>query len=248
MKTPAWAILAILVAVPSWAADNDSDQELPIETQLKNAHCGEQILASLGEWESRREWVQAAPTMDGARVFRTPTQKVGTWLEVTVFPDGRINTAKMSAEMYARVDWFADDCAPKIAVSTNKYDKKRMAKAFTDAELAKEIQENKSGLIYAWSPHMPLSIQGYELARKAAEKAKVRFIPVLDPYAEGRKVASDGGGKKGKAIESLDLLLRGMTIHFPSALVFHNGRITSRLLPGLAAGEGYDQFIKENTR
>ena len=48
-----------------------------------------------------------------------------------------------------------------------------------------------------------------------------------------------------KPVTSLELINRDMTIHFPSLIVFNNGKIASGTYLGIHEPQQYEQFIKE---
>ena len=91
---------------------------------------------------------------------------------------------RYSIEGFTKVTWQPRTCEQKVTRQSSHYDlSKPVSKEFSDAYLRKLVRENKAGLIYAWSPHMPLSVDFMKYAQRAAAKLGLKFFLVLDPAA-----------------------------------------------------------------
>jgi hypothetical protein len=206
--------------------------------QSKKAICHDQLNELLTKWGSSSQWVKRVPGDDGNAIFETPTQRIGFWIQVS-FPPNRHSpkAIQRSNNGEINVSWTEAECAPQMDVKLNdKAQGAVSADFFTDQMLETEIKNNKAGIIYGWSPMMPLSIIGYNEAKSVAKKMKLDFIPVLDPMVdlEAAKTAiNDYKIKEGiRKVGSVELLERGLNLHYPSILFFSQGKMVGSLLPG----------------
>lgn len=105
-----------------------------------------------------------------------------------------------------------------------------MAAGLDDARLTKLMAQHQSGLIYVWSPRMPLSVQGRSEARQAATNLGVKFIEAQDPFS--------GSIVPGTTVMRSEMLMElGVLNHFPTVAFFHHGKLRSTLLPGFERRE-----------
>ncbi len=122
--------------------------------------------------------------------------------------------------------------------------------SFTDADLRAAVERHPSGVaIYLWSPHMPLSVDGYSELREAAEARGLGVVPLL--FAESdldfaRREAARAGMPESAllTVASAELILRDAQLHAPSVVVFR-GRRASSVLPGYRNAEGYGRWLAE---
>jgi hypothetical protein len=124
-----------------------------------------------------------------------------------------------------------------------------MANAFSDEALRQVVRKNEKGVIFSWSPHMPLSIKAYFDLQTAAGRLGLKVFPVLD--ADADPVSSIEVVKKHqietsalRRMQSIELYQRGMAIHFPSILVFSGGKIRGDIIPGAKQEDLYETLIK----
>jgi hypothetical protein len=117
----------------------------------------------------------------------------------------------------------------------------KVPKDFTDKDLDQILKTSLSkktqGLIYVWSPHMPLSIRGVREAERIAKEKKLKLIILLDPYSN--LSAAQQISRKEKfpetylaRLESRKLLRKEMTVHFPSLIVFNKGGLAGEMRGG----------------
>lgn len=117
----------------------------------------------------------------------------------------------------------------------------KSSKDFTDQDLdhllKASLSKKTQGMIYVWSPHMPLSIRGVKEAENIAKTKKLKLIILLDPYSNLN--AAQQISKKEKfppsylvRLESRKLLRKEMTVHFPSLIVFNKGGLAGEMRGG----------------
>lgn len=120
--------------------------------------------------------------------------------------------------------------------------------ALTDADLRRAVGRHPGGLVvYVWSPHMPLSVDGYAPLREAAEARGLVVLPAL--FA-----GSDAGFAQREAeraampdsalrfLAATELILRDAQVHAPSVVVFQ-GVEASPVMPGYRNAEGYGRWL-----
>ena len=107
-------------------------------------------------------------------------------------------------------------------------------------------------MVYTWSPHMPLSVDGYATIRSATAELGLDLVPVLftgsDLEFARREAARAGIPEAGlREAASVELTLRNALVHAPTILVFPGTR-TPGLLPGYRTRAGYVAFLERFLR
>jgi len=134
-------------------------------------------------------------------------------------------------------------CTVHTAVHRRTFDSTASSRDFTDARLRELLARNTSGMIYVWSPRMPLSIQGIAEARAAANTLGIAFTAVVadaDP-AELRDVDSS----LTHSLASLELVYRNATIHYPTATFYRDGAVMGFAVPGYKRRETYAVLARQ---
>jgi hypothetical protein len=93
------------------------------------------------------------------------------------------------------------------------------------------------GLVYLWSPTLPLSVAGIADVRVVAQEMALPLYVFADPYADPslvKRMVDDGTVKAEDATpgDTLSFQLLGATQHFPALLVFNDQRFTSMAYVG----------------
>ena len=106
--------------------------------------------------------------------------------------------------------------------------------AFTDELLMEILAEDDRLVVYLWSPHLPLSVEGYHEIVQAASSLGVPFVAVSDATADSEFVqrVADAQGipdQSRRPIRSVELLFRDLAVHTPSVVVFSKGYVSSPL-------------------
>jgi hypothetical protein len=224
------------------------------DEHLVGAPCAREAGELLDEWETDRRWAREASASEIEEIHKTPTRAPGVWLETRVsMPHRQIEALRVTAETTTVVSWQGPDCEPRLGVVDRVYNPARMREAFTDRQLARLLEGGGSGIIFAWSPHMPISLRALPQIQRAARELGLPLTVVVDPRAD-RALVARAAGRAGmprdwlRPLEATELLQRGMTLHFPAMLVYSGGRITSPLNPGFERASSYATFIREHAR
>lgn len=112
---------------------------------------------------------------------------------------------------------------------------------FTDESLRVLLEHSAhnqtAGVIYTWSPRMPISIMGVKDMVKIVEDLDLEMTVVLDPNisdeeADSAQYAAIHDLKISSRAQSLDLYKMGIRVHYPALIVYKNGEIRDYIRPG----------------
>jgi hypothetical protein len=221
-----------------------------IPTDLGPLPCKAEILKTLAEAKVTGEWVRFAEPSAGARTYRSPTSSFGTWVEIQRTDRSVASLTQFSPTGIQQHVWDASAPKCKATLQTKKFKPFSAAErqeVFTDEDLAQALATKKKGLIYVWSPSFEFSVQTYPNFKKAAAALGLETIIVMDPQASAPMLAKMEktyrdvpGGKKN---ESIELINRGVGVHYPTVLPFVNGKLSNRYLRGAFSTEQYTASI-----
>lgn len=121
---------------------------------------------------------------------------------------------------------------------------------FTDDDLQQTLRRLDTGVIFLWSPHMPLSVSGYDSISAAADRLGLPLVPLLDPMADAGYAATTATAAgipevALRPLASIELTFRNLTTHAPSIQLFAGGRLLDAMLPGYRDAEYYGDYIAE---
>ncbi len=123
---------------------------------------------------------------------------------------------------------------------------------FTDVDLKNYLQKNASGIIYVFSPRMPLSLLGLEEARGTALSHGVSFLALLDPMETNSQSSKDPRYNHIPILASKELIRRNATQHFPAKLFYKDQKLTGSFNPGYETpdilGSNLKKFLTSKTR
>lgn len=243
MRRLGLSLLWIVGSLPfgAWAQSQDA--------LLDGRKCRKQALEVLDTWEPERFWKKfLAP--DSKVVHRTPTRKIGTWIEMRFLEDGGLELIRLSPTSNVRIAWEPRRCAPKLSSAALPRDEKRLQGTFDDPYFESIAASNPAGVLYVWSPHMPYSLKGWEPVRTAAKKLGLPLFPVLDPHASALLLSEMPPEfnllkATSRRLESWELIQRGVGQHFPTTVLFSRGRVVGPVFPGVKSEGQYVEFFKE---
>ena len=242
-----WLICCLLCFAQSGFA---IDEQWFHDNLLQSHNCKNAIMAELAQWQTQHQWRRYAKNRFSDDIYRSPTQRIGYWIEVQRRQHGQIKILRVTPE---QIDTLKFNSRCEVAKKTVKrnLDQQKMAVAFTDLDLENFIDSNpEGGLILAWSPNMPLSQQMIVNTRKVAEKNNIPLVLVVDPHADealvDKVVAENNLVNASRKIESLELIFQGMTTHYPSLLSIKDKRISSPVVPGVVIEPLVKQFVNEH--
>jgi hypothetical protein len=198
---------------------------------------------------ARRRWAAVAPALaqppmtPGATLRHWPTPIVGVWLVEDAAPD-HASLTRVDAGALTRMTWAAD-CT---ATTTTRPRQSAPPPSFNDADLTAVLASGARGVLYLWSPHMPLSVDGYAAVATAARARGLNVEPLLDPAAD-RAFAATAAAAHGlpasavRVADAVELQFRELALHAPSAAVFAGGQLVGPVLRGYRTADEYSAFI-----
>jgi hypothetical protein len=108
-------------------------------------------------------------------------------------------------------------------------------------------QKGEGGLIYIWSPRMPLSILGVEELTVVARKLKLPLTVVVDPTSIETEIARASKEnyilKNSFRMDSAVLTSMNIKIHYPSLVIYKNGQLLSPSRPGYDEPDRVEDYL-----
>jgi len=205
--------------------------------------CRADVEAQRRAWRAVGEPRPQPPITDGVTVRHWATTATGVWLVEQTSATATTLT-RVAADGLDRIEW-ADGCVPAHRAEPRA---RATPPAFTDADLAALVASGASGVIYLWSPHLPLSVDGYTPVAAAAARRGLRVEPVLAAEAD-RAFAAEAvaAGRLPaaalRAADAVELEFRGLALHAPAVQVFAGGALLGAVLPGYKTEDEYAAFF-----
>ncbi|MEO7359225.1 MAG: hypothetical protein ABI120_02770, partial [Gemmatimonadaceae bacterium] len=128
--------------------------------------CDDAALATEARWQGTGAWRPLAPYP--APREASPTRTVGVWIERAHLDHGATELRRVSAAQTDVVSVDAAGCLSGTTAIHRAFNSDSLGNAFTDASLDSLLSTSSRGMIYVWSPRMPLSLNGMTEARAAA--------------------------------------------------------------------------------
>jgi hypothetical protein len=76
---------------------------------------------------------------------------------------------------------FGSECD---ALSVGRAEQPAAEDAWTDAALAERLRRRDTGVILLWSPHMPLSVDAYDVLLALTRETGIDLVAILDPASD----------------------------------------------------------------
>jgi len=240
-----WAALTALIVL---GCVPDRPVRTPLDALLADAVCGEAAADLLTELGAASSYIQAPPGGDRSPSYRLPTARFAEWVALTLPPGDPPVLSRLTPDAVDQYR-FAADCSRTSETA-------RIGAAdddptlFTDTHLLglKESAEGDALVVYVWSPHMPLSPDGWPEIEAAASAAGMQVVPALMAHSDRdfaiREAARVGMPANGlREIVSVELIQRQAQVHAPSIVIFGQDRV-SPVLPGYRNAEGYLRYLE----
>ncbi len=250
MAALAIAAAAVAIAALSVAAAVAADAGAAIAQRPPAAgtgRCAAQVERQLRAWQVVAP-ARPQPPAGAMSVRHWATPRLGAWVVEAQGPDGARATL-VSAETVTAVEW-SPACTAATATGPRPG---AAAPRFNDADLAVVMAAAPRGVIYSWSPHMPLSVDGYRAVTTAAAERGLAVEVVLDPGGDRdfAAAAQSGGGLPPSALrvaDSVELLFRDVHVHAPAVQAWAGGRLIGSAFPGFHRAAEYGAFLESGVR
>ena len=201
------------------------------------------------EWGATDEWRALAPIPVPREA--SPTGKTGVWIERWHLANGATELRQVSAAQTNIATIDESSCTPRTAVRVRSYNADSMRNTFTDTSLDSLMRVNARGMVYVWSPRMPLSVTGLTEARAAAQMLGISFTAVVAETNDAElrelttRVPNVISANDEQRMESLELVYRNANIHYPTALFYQDGRIVDGVFAGYKNRETFAKYGAE---
>lgn len=225
--------------------------------------CASVYPALLEQLGSKNEWIRQVDPQPDSKLFRSPTEKIGQWVEMHFQDGGKTHLRFFSPTEVKEFVAVGTSCKiQETKAERPGYLKSAMGKKnFTDKDLEKVLASKQKTLIYVWSPRMVYSLEFLGTFRKVAAKKGFQFIAVMDPNVpltmaklaaakarislrQDRMLASVDKKFQDASIHlaSVELSMRNGMIHYPTSFVVANGKISNFRILGVKT----EDFILQN--
>lgn len=215
--------------------------------QLGAGHpCADAVDRQLDRWHATDEVLRAPGGPLGGAVYRIATDELGVWITLHR-PQGLATVSLFRTDSKGTVRLDLDErCEPEPTQSLPA--PSLPEGAFTDADLKARLESHDRLVVYLWSPHLPLSVEGYHEIVAAAAALEVPLVAVVDGTADRdfvEREADDNGipAEARRAMGSVELLFRDLAVHTPSVVVFASGTVSSPL-PGYRGRNAYRVYLE----
>lgn len=245
------------------------------DKEISVGKCSAEVQQKLRVFGAERSWTKAPSQLDGSSTYVSPTRRFGHWVGVRKYQSGELQFLEISKgqfkiHSYSDTCSSTDDVRNRDFTRSSKPE---TGPEFTDKDLEKLMERTESyGVIYVWSPGMGYSYSksidpggGYGHTRSGVINAKeameevqkvtgktMTFTALVDPFSPRAlvdKIYAAGNHdltpEMLKRMASFDLQMRSMGQHYPSLLVYGNGRIFRQMRPGLTTAESYRKYIED---
>jgi hypothetical protein len=241
MRPRVWAVAAWL-AMAGWSAT----AAVRAGGQAADAPgfaCGADVDAARQRWEAVAPPLLQPPLTPGTTLRHWPTRTLGVWLVEDRAVDHATLT-RVDAASLTRLTW-ASDCR---ATTTTRPRPAAPPPAFSDVDLARVLATGGRGVLYLWSPHMPLSVDGYSAVVAAAQARGLTVEPLLDPAADRTFAGTEAAARALppealRVADAVELQFRELALHAPSALAYADGRFVGSPLRGFRTAEEYSVYF-----
>ena len=219
----------------------------PREATPDNGRCRAAVERRLAEWGGGHERYRDADGPFGARQWRVPTHEIGTWLLLHEPVDGTPAVARVDERSTTRLTFDAR-CHEAFTMIESSPIASVAGDVFTDSHVRALLAAQPQGVVYLWSPHMPLSVDGYRTVSDVAQRMGMSFTALRDPMSDAGYAAAlaKEAGLPASALRtftSIELSFRQLNLHAPAVLVFSGGHFDGLAVLGYREAAGFEAAI-----
>ncbi len=213
----------------------------PTAARQGPAACAADVERQLAAWGIQTP-ARPQPVTGAGLLRHWPTARLGEWVVEARDAAGTRLRLVTPATITTRA-WSATCAATESAAPRRSPGGPR----FTDDDLRALVAGGR-GVVYVWSPHMPLSVEGYRPIVEAAAARGLAVTAVLDPgadrrFAEAERQRGDLPAAALRVADSVELLFRDVLIHAPAVQAYGNGGLAGSAFPGFHTAAEYGAFL-----
>lgn len=228
-------ICSLLLGSSVWGSSDEGVRK------LESLTCKNEILKTFVEWKALHKWKGRLDPYTGEKQFFSPTTLTGKWVSFKVINSNNVLLRLLSRDktITARFD---GNCKSQARVQIHQMGNS----GFNDGDLKMILDKNKDGLIYVWSPGMPLSIEGIQEIQEVAKRLHLTLTFVHDAKADFKEVQSQISRLKieSRKLNSLELLLRGAEQHYPGLFIYKDSVLVDEVKYGFEEDNLYQGYIQ----
>lgn len=244
----------------------DSPQVNLFTSFLRDAPCGEQVRGSISRIVVNQAWFPVSvseprrPLAHGI-AFRNTRSGVGYRLHSdagsTTLTESRLSGEVITSSVFSR----NFGCRPRIrdnpSTRSVTFASTRVdSNAFRDEDLFATLKQHAWGVIYVWSPSMPLSVAGIREVKAAMEAAKLRnggegghLTILMDGRARPEQAQplldrNEVTAEEARPVASDELQARGLSLHYPVAFIYKDGLLANRTYAGHKPADVFARWIQ----
>jgi hypothetical protein len=242
----AWSLVAASLAAQALsAAARHGDP-------AKDTGCRAAVERRIVEWGAGAERYRDADGPFGAREWRLPTIDIGTWILLHEPVGAAPALARIDGRTTTRVTFDAQ-CHEAVTAVASRPGAPASQGSFTDDDARRLVGGEQRGIVFVWSPHMPLSVEAFHTVAEVARRMGMSFTPLRDPMSDAvyaATVAREADLPRGalRTFTSVELTFRQLSLHAPAVLVYDHGRFSGLAVPGYREAAGFEAAISERLR
>lgn len=222
-----------------------------IRADVSKHPCHEQIEQTLKDWNTQGVWIEQFSFTPGEKLFRSPTDRVGKWVQLKLLPKSEIELLNFTDRNAVEMKYGLRTCVPKSSVLLSQAEsifpgQKTMGgfSVFRDSDLENLLRTKKRGVLFVWNPYDASAVEALMQAKAAARMAKLDFVTLVDPSADPQSVAHVArtiglNQNQVQYLDSFDLGLRNIHAHTPSYILFANGKVEPSIHRGYETTQRY---------
>lgn len=249
MDRPPGALTVLCVALLGTGCVPDRPVRSQLDALLVDVPCATAVRGELAGARATQA-LPGARTMDasGTSTVRFPTADRGVWVTLQVRSPRPPVVQRVSPATVRTVRYDADCVGAVESAPRREVPLPRPAR-FTDADLIDALDSETMPLVvYVWSPHMPLSVDGWREIATATRQLGWRVEPVLMPGSDAdfARVEATRVGIPAAGLREADaneLVFRDGLVHAPTIIVYGGDRV-SPALPGYRNTAGYLRYLE----
>ena len=214
--------------------------------------CRAAVERRIAEWGAGRERYRDPDGPFGAREWRMPTGEIGTWVVLHEPAGAAPALARIDARATTRATFDAR-CHETLATAAPAPGVPLSPDPFTDEDARRLVAAGQRGVVFVWTPHMPLSVDAFRTVADVARRMGLAFTPLRDPMSDAgyaAAIAREAGLPPGalRTFNSVELMFRQVSLHAPAVLVYDCGRFAGLAVPGYREAAGFEAAISERLR
>jgi len=218
----------------------------------KDVGCRAAVERRIAEWGAGAERYRDPDGPFGAREWRLPTIDIGIWVLLHEPVGAPAALARIEGRTTTRVTFDAQ-CHEAVTTLASTPGTPAPQVPFTDDDARRLVAGEQGGIVFVWSPHMPLSVDAFHTVAEVARRMGLSFTPLRDPMSDAgyaAAVASEAGlpADALRTFTSVELTFRQLGLHAPAVLVYDGGRFAGLAVPGYREAAGFQSAISERLR